>query len=175
MANNYMNDTESMADLVSRMQRQERDRFEAFRHMRVEGAFVDRVFVIYQPTGLTPDRRHRPPRILGQIRVKDFRCDARHGCCVTVEDSLTGATQHVDYIPALCFSYDFFIGLPPFSRLRWDARFDLGGSVERALTFGLLFKTRSRAEFYSKDCVMAETPNSFRRLYPDVPLSLLTL
>lgn len=172
MSTIYLNDADSLADLESRIEPEAQAKYRAFKHLRVEAAFIDRVYVVYTPSGLAADRHHRPPKILGQIKVKNFYCDARQGCRATLEDCLTGEQQTVGYVPELCFNYGFFISIPPFSKLRWDARIEPGRGVQRAIIFGLLFKTQSRAEFYSAGCVMAETPNSFRRLYPDVPLNL---
>lgn len=168
----YLNDSESFADLESRIEPEALARYRSFKQLKIEAAFLGRVYVIYTPTGLNKDRTHRPPQILGQIVVKAFRCDATQGCTAVIEDCGTGALQTIGYVPQLCFGYGFFISIPPFSKLRWDARIEPGRGVLRSMSFGLLFKTQTRAEFYSAGCVMVETPNSFRRLYPNVPLTL---
>lgn len=168
----YLSDSESLADLESRIEPEARSRYRAFKHLRVEAAFIDRMYIVYTPTGLHADRSHRPPQILGQIRVRSFTCNAVQGCTAVIEDCETGDLQTIGYVPSLCFAYGFFISIPPFSKLRWDARIEPGRGVVRSMSFGLLFKTQSRAEFYSAGCVMAETPNAFARLYPNTPLNL---
>jgi hypothetical protein len=168
-----LSDSDSMKELESHIEPAAFDKYQAFKHLRVEAAFIDRVFVIYEPTGLNADRTHRAPKFHGQIRVTGFRVQDEKGAVMLLEDMATGATQVVDYVPALCFNYDFFVAVPPFSRLRWEAAVEKDGSISRRLTFGILLKTRSRAAFYSAGATCAETPNSFRQLYPNVPLNLM--
>lgn len=175
MANPYLSDDESIQDLISRIEpQQQRDLFNSFKHLRWEAAFVGRIYVVYTPMGLDADKGHRPPRILGQIVVKGFRCDAQTGCQIVIEDCLTGKQMTVGYVPELCFDYGFFVSVPPYTKIRWDAT-PKDGEIRRSMTFGLMFKTRSRADYYSAGAVMAETPNRFRQLYPHEPLNLLAI
>lgn len=176
MANAYLSDDESIQDLISRIEPpQEREMFNSFKHLRWEAAFVGRIYVIYSPTGLDTERGHRAPKILGQIVVKGFKCDAQKGCQITIEDCLTGNQMVVSYVPQLCFNYGFFVSVPPYTKLRWDATPLDNGEIRRSMTFGLMFKTRSRADYYSAGAVMAETPNKFRQLYPNTQLNLLAI
>ena len=167
----YLGDRESLSDLESRMTSPDREIYQGYKNLRVEGSFLDRIYVIYKPTGLTADRQHREPDILGQVRVVGFTCDARKGCEISLENMETGELQHVGFIPQRLFSYDAFVGVPPFSRLRWDGRVS-DGSIRRSLAFGILFKTRTRPENYSAGATMVETPKGFRQLYPSVHLPL---
>lgn len=151
----------------------DREVYQSFRHLRVEAAFLNRVYVVYRPTGLTRDKQHKQPEILGQVKVIGFSCDAREGCLMTLEDLTTGAIQQVGFIPKRLFGYDVFVAVPPFSRIRWDARPD-NGAIRRSMAFGILIKTRTKSDHYSMGAVMLESPKGFRALYPaaqyDLPL-----
>lgn len=167
----YLGDAESLKDLETRMMSPDREIYETFRHLRVESAFLGRIYIIYKPTGLTQHNTHRSPEVLAQIKVVDFTCTARDGGTIKLENLSTGETMSVSHIPKRLFGYDAFVASPPFQRLRWDGRL-AEGAVKRSLAFGILFKTRTRSDFYSAGATMVESPKVFRQLYPDVDLPL---
>ena len=167
----YLGDAESLKDLESRMMSPDREIYEGFKHLRVEAAFLGRVYIVYKPTGLTSENTHRPPEILAQIKVIDFVSNARDGSSIKLENLSTGETMTVSHIPKKLFGYDAYVASPPYQRLRWDGRV-LQGAVKRSLSFGILLKTRTRSDFYSAGATMVESPKVFRQLYPNVELPL---
>lgn len=171
MSAQFLGDTESLKDLESRMMSPDREIYQSFRHMRVESAFLGRIYIIYKPTGLGEDNLHRDPDVLGQVKVTSFRCEGKYGCEIEFEDTATGEVMRVGHVPKRLFDYDVFIAVPPLARLRWDGRY-YEGSVRRSLAFGILIKTRTRSDYYSAGATMAETPKGFRSLYPNFNLQL---
>lgn len=167
----YLGDAESLKDLESRMMSPDREVYAGFRHMRVDAAFLGRIFIVYKPSGLTPEGQHKSPDVLTQVKVIDFNATAKAGCTLSLEDLTTGETMTVGHIPSRLFGYDVFVASPPFQRLRWDGRHDQG-SVRRSLAFGILIKTRTRSDWYSAGATMVESPKGFRTLYPNVDLPL---
>ncbi len=156
-----------MADLVSHMPEEDRTRYGNYGHNRLEPAFVDRIFIVYQPSGLNAARQHIDPKILTTIRVLDFSIDSRDGAVVRVRDENFGDEQLITYIPKRLFKYQVFASVPPRLQLRWDVH-AADGQRHRSLSFALLLKTRNKAEFYSKNNTYIETPNKFKELYPSV-------
>lgn len=167
----YLGDTESLKDLESRMSSPDREVYESFRHLRVESAFLGRIYIIYKPTGLTEKNEHREPEVLGQIKVIEFEASARDGSTIRLENLQTGEVMSVSHIPKKLFGFDAYVASPPFQRLRWDGRL-VQGTVRRSLAFGILIKTRTRSDFYSCGATMVESPKVFRELYPNVELAL---
>jgi hypothetical protein len=85
LADSYLSDQQNLADLVARMPEEDRNRFNGYGHNRVEAVFVDRIFIVYKPTGLTRNGHHRPPEILNNYPIYEsvpsrlqLRWDARH-------------------------------------------------------------------------------------------------
>lgn len=163
----YFTDEQNMQDLLKHMPEEERKRFESFGHNRVEPAFVNRVFIVYKPTGLTPDNRHRQPEILNLIKVIDFAVDAREGAYAVLKEQMTQQELTVTHVPKRLFAYPVYISVPPKLTLKWDGR-NVSDKVWRSLSFAFLIKTKNKSSFYSKGNVYIETPNNFKRLYPDV-------
>jgi hypothetical protein len=166
-----LSEEHSLLDLVSRMPSPDREEYEAFRTLKVDVAFVNRIFVVYKPTGLTADKQHRPPQILTQIKVLDFRAASSLGAEIDIEDMTTHQTMTLGYVPQRVFGYDLFASVAPRQRLQWEGTL-VQGTVRRSLSFMLMSKVRSRADFYSAGVTCIETPGEFRRLYPNVNLTL---
>lgn len=167
----FLGDEESLADLESRIDPSDSLEYASHKHLRVEAAFYGRLFVLYRPTGLTKEGRHRPPEVLAQVRVINFTASSQRGCQVEFENMATGQVQTIGHVPERLFNYSVFISAAPFMRLRWDGR-RFKGVVKRSLCFGLLIKQRTRADHYSAGAEMLETPGSFRSLYPSYDLQL---
>lgn len=167
----YLSETKSLEDLFYRMMSPDREICHTYQHMKVEKGFIDRIFIVYKPTGLTTGGHHRDPDILTQIKVTGFRADAKTGAEVYLEDLTTHQVMTATYIPQRLFDYDAFIGVPPKQRLHWDAQ-SVRGGVARSMSFGILMKVRTKAEFYSAGVTGVETPANFRALYPEVNLVL---
>lgn len=172
MAQNYLGDEASLADLESRITSPDREEYVSYKNLRVEAAFIGRLFIIYRPQGLTSDNRHKAPEILTQVKVRGFSADDKRGCEIELEDMCTGQVMTVGHIPKRLFSYSVFVASPPYQRIRWDGR-PHQGTVKRSLAFGILIKQRTRSDFFSMGATMMETPSNFRALYPNVDLHLL--
>lgn len=164
----FFTEEESMAELLSHMPEDDRHRYLKYGHRQIEGAFVGRVFIIYKPEGLTFSKAHRPPTVLTTVNIVDFMVDPREGARVIVEDMTTSERQTITYVPKKLFGYQVYVSVPPQLTLRWDARSASEDRVWRTLSFALLIKTKNKADFYSKGNHYIQTPNGFRRLYPDV-------
>jgi hypothetical protein len=76
----FFTDEQNLAELVSHMPEEDQHRFNNYGHFRVEAVFLDRLFIVYRPTGLTPGGQHRDPEILNFIKVIDFGVEPRNGC-----------------------------------------------------------------------------------------------
>lgn len=165
MADEFFSDEQNQADLISHMPEEDRARFAKYGHFRIEGVFVDRVFIVYKPTGLTPSGAHKEPEVLTTIKVRDFSVDPREGCQAVLHDEKFDQEMTIRHVPRRLFGYPVYISVPARLSLRWDARL-VQGHVWRSLSFALLVKTRNKSSFYSKGNVYCETPNAFLRLYP---------
>lgn len=167
MAGEFFTDEQNLAELVTHMPEDDQTRFNAYGHFRVEAVFVDRVFIIYKPTGLNSLKRHNEPEILNTVRVTDFGVNARTGCTATLRDEKLGQEMTVTHVPKRLFNYPVFVSVPPRITLRWDCR-TVNGRPWRSMSFALLIKTKNKSDFYSKGNTYVETPNQFKRLYPHV-------
>lgn len=167
----FLSEEENMADLISQMNEQDRGRLSRFEHERIEAAFTGRRFVVYQPTGLTSQGQHRPPKILAGIRVQEFYCDDELGASVVFHDLAEGERMTIGHVPTKLFDYDVFVHIPPMYKLRWDASPDSNGLI-RSLVWPVQIYARNRSSFYSAGVTYMETPNKFRELYPDVKFDL---
>jgi hypothetical protein len=167
LADSYLSDQQNLADLVARMPEEDRNRFNGYGHNRVEAVFVDRIFIVYKPTGLTRNGHHRPPEILNTIKVIDFRADPYDGSVVTLVDDKCAQELKVGHVPKRLYNYPIYVSVPSRLQLRWDAR-HVGNEIRRSLSFALLIKTKNKSSFYSMGNVYAETPRVFKELYPEV-------
>lgn len=166
-ANQFLGDAENLAELVSHMAEEDQHRFNNYGHFRIEAAFVDRVFIVYKPTGLLPNKRHREPEILTTVKVTDFGVEVRDGCYAVLTDAEHGREMTLSHVPKRLFGYPIYVSIPPRVTLRWDCRI-VNNRPWRSLSFALLVKTKNRADFYSKGNTYMETPNEFAKLYPSV-------
>lgn len=163
----FFTDDENLAELVSRLPEDLQKQFNGYGHFRVEAAFIDRVFIVYKPTGLNAAGRHKEPNILTMVKVIDFSVDPRDGCCAVVEDQTFKQQQTLTHVPRKLFNYPVFVSIPPRCTLRYDAKL-VNERVWRSLSFAFLIKTKNKADFYSHGNLYLETPTSFKRLYPGV-------
>ena len=134
----------------------------------MEGVFVDRVFIVYKPTGLLPNRQHRDPNILNTVKIVDFKADHMNGCKAIIKEANFGQEMVIGHVPRKLFDYPIYISIPPRMALRWDVKILPNGLAERSLSFAMWIKTKNKSSFYSQGNVYAETPNKFRGLYPAV-------
>jgi hypothetical protein len=166
----FFDDRQNLADLVKRMNEEDQRRFNSFGHFRVEAAFVNRVFIVYKPTGLTATKKHREPEIVTMVKVTDFSADARNGCTLVLRDEQHDQEMTVTHVPKKVFNYPIFVSIPPRLLLKWDGRLlpEQENRVWRSLSFAIFIKTKNRSDFYSKGNFYMEAPNTFRELFPDV-------
>jgi hypothetical protein len=169
MPSRFFSDQENNADLLQYMPEEERERYLRFGHNRIEAAFQDRKFIVYQPTGLMSNGQHREPNILATLTVSDFEVGHQNGASATLSDLEAGGSPSlkITHVPRRVFNYPVYIAIPTNLTLRWDAR-EVNDRVWRSLSFAVLIKTKNRADFYSKGNTYMETPNKFRKLYPAV-------
>lgn len=167
MATEYFDDEQNLADLVTLMPEKEQQLFNDYGHLRIEAVFLNRVFIVYQPTGLTPGGRHKEPDILTTIKVVGFEVDPHSGSRAVIEDQQTQEQLQLTHVPRKLLAHPVYMSVPPRVTLRWDARL-VNGKVWRSLSFAILIKTRNKADFFSKGNTYVETPNTFRRLYPSI-------
>ena len=132
----FLPDKVSDADLVSRMPEGERAQYNRFGHLWIQSAFAGRIFIVYQPTGLTPTKQHREPNVLTTLEVLDFVADSKNGCSVRIEDAANGAVMAFSHTPRRVFDYDFFMSVPSRMNLRWDAR-EHDDRIERSMSFAV--------------------------------------
>lgn len=167
----YLGDSESLLDLESRITGNDRDVYRAFRDLHVEVSFVSRLFIVYRPTGLTPEGRHKDPEILTTLKVLSFYLDDLGGAEAVITDLTTGEELTIGHIPQRLFGYDLFVSIPPAMRIRWDGRL-VDGIVHRSLAFPILVKARNRSDYYSFGVTQATTPNKLRQLFPSLEFQL---
>jgi hypothetical protein len=163
----FLTDDANLAELVSHMPEEDQARFNNYGHFRIEAVFIERVFIVYKPTGLLSNKQHREPEILTTVRVVNFSVDPREGCQAVLRNEATGEETTLTHVPRKVFGYPVYASLPSRLSLRWDCRI-VNGKPWRSLSFALLLKTKNKADFYSQGNVYAETPNKFRQLYPSV-------
>jgi hypothetical protein len=151
----------------------DREVYETYKSLKVEVSFANRIFIVYQPSGLTRDKQHRPPEILTQLKVLGFRANSKDGAEVDIEDLQTHEVMTLDYIPKRLFGFEVFASVAPRQRLQWDGTI-IGGVTRRSLSFMIMFKCRSRDDYYSAGATSVVTPAKFRELFPHVSLDLLS-
>lgn len=167
MSTRYLDDDENMADLVEQMPPADQQKYLNYGHRRVEAVFVDRVFIVYKPTGLNAAKQHREPEILTTLRVTDFMADSVNGASSKLFDDKNAREMRVVAVPKKLFDFPIYISVPPRLQLRWDAR-RVGERIWRSMSFAFLIKTKNKADFYSMGNTYIETPNRFAELYPSV-------
>lgn len=167
--NAFFDEKENLAELVSHMPEDDQKKFNNYGHFRVEAVFLNRVFIVYKPTGLTPGKaaQHKPPEILNLLKIVDFGVDIRNGAYAVLKDQKFEQELNIVHVPRKVFEYPVYMSVPPKLTLKWDAR-NVNGAVWRSMSFAVLIKTKNKSDFYSQGNTYIETPNVFRRLYPEV-------
>lgn len=163
----FFSDEQNLAELVSHMPEEDQRRYSNYGHNRVEPTFLNRVFIVYKPTGLLPAGQHRQPEILNLLKIVDFSVDVNEGSFVVLKDHNTQQELRIGHVPRRVYEHPIYMAVPTKLQLKWDARM-VGDRVWRSLSFALLIKTKNRSDFYSKGNTYLETPNRFKSLYPSV-------
>lgn len=162
----YLSEKENIDDLLGRMPEDEREKYARYGHHRIMSAFVNRTFIVYRANG-----KNKMPEVLARLNVVDFQISP-DGAFAIVENMDTGLRETITYVPRRVFDFPVFLALPPVMDVRYDARIE-NSKINRWVAFAVLAKTRNRADFYSSGNVYLETPNNFKRLYPNVSIVLL--
>lgn len=169
----YLSEAANLEHLASLIPGLDRDLFNSFGHCQFEAAFKDRIFVVFEPTGLNPDNTQRRPEVLTLLKVLAFEVKAEEGAETLIYDARTGNEQRVGHVPVRVFDYKVFMQVPPYLNLKWDAARDRNGAIRRSLSFGLLIKTANKSDFHSANNTYCLPPNKFRALYPDYKLRII--
>jgi hypothetical protein len=162
----YQESAASLEEIVSHLPDDEREEWASFRHLRVEPAFQDRVFIVWNA-----GTRDDPPKIVATLRVVSFVAKDDTGCIIRLLNDATGKEMEVTHVPKKLFGYPIFVAIPPAFTLRWDVRYHAGQAL-RSLSYLMFFKTKSRSDFFGKGVFYVDTPNKLRELYPKLDLKL---
>lgn len=166
----YLDSKESQQEMFSRLDPVTKAEWDSYGHLRIEGAFQDRVFVVYEDTGRNNSGAWRAPKIITTVRVMSFRATDEDGCCVRLLNESCNETMDVGHLPKKVFGYPVFVAIPVSFALRWDVH-EHGGKMRRSLAYPLFVKARNRAEFHSKGNTYLESPNKMREeLFPRLDL-----
>lgn len=167
----FLTEGESMNALIALMTPEDAGSYQNYGHLKVEAAFDDRVFVVYQPRGerfgAKTVAEQKDPTVISMIRVIGLTTDIRSGANVRLFDEASGTEMSVGYVPKKLFGYPIFVSLPTEMTLRLGSQIR-ENKVHRSFQFALLIKTRNRSNFYSTGNFYMETPNNFRKLFPAV-------
>ncbi len=168
----FLTDADNAAALAADIQKDDRADFDSFGHNRLESAFVDRVFIVYECQGRAGAKDiQRPPKILTVVRVTGFNANYATGCEIKLLDEANNRSMTVGHVPTRLFDYPIFVAVPPRLTIKWDAQF-MGDKLVRSLLFVMFVKCRNKAEFFSKGNTYMETPNRLRDLYSHLELDL---
>lgn len=167
----FISESENLASLVSKMGVNNAQEYKSYGHLRIEAAFDDRVFIVYQPRGPRPGRPltdQKEPTVLSTVRVTGLSTDIRNGATARLYDEASGAEMTVGYVPKKLFNYPIFIALPSDMSLKLGGQKREDNSIHHSFTFAFLLKTRNRSDFYSTSNIYVETPEKFLKLFPDL-------
>jgi hypothetical protein len=96
-------------------------RFNNYGHFRVEAVFLDRVFIVYKPTGLTAGGAHKEPEILNLLKVVDFMVEPRNGATLVLREQNTSQELTLGYVPRRVFGYPIYMSVPAKPSITYGA------------------------------------------------------
>ncbi len=167
MSYTFLSDAQSIENLCEQMSDAERTEFNNFGHLHFDGAFKERVFIVYESGG----SRREPvmSKVLARLKVVDFEGDEEDGFSCKLCNMDTLETHIVDHVPSKPFGLNFYMMLPDRMEVRWSLReHQRTGEVSRSLSFAVLIKTADRLDFHTKGNVYVATPNVFRATFPEL-------
>lgn len=151
--NSFLSPEEFYARLVETMPPEAAKTYRTMRHTRIEPAYRNRKFIVYEMNG---DR----PKKLDTVLVYDFVADDVEGTSMQLElESRPGELLLVGYAPVQVFHFPVFVCLPPNNKLRWSARRD--NPTDPSLSFLMVIRTQSRRHRREKGVIYMETSWSF--------------
>jgi hypothetical protein len=159
-----MNTRDRAAHLLSCMPEDDARRYERFGHLQYVVGFVERIFVVYKMAKDSTDC----PTLLSKLRVMTIKVDHRLGLTCLLRDEDGSSEMVVTHVPQRVFRYPLYISIAADTGLRWRARV-VNGREQCDVSFGLLVKAKNKADFRSVGNVYMETPNNYRRLFPQAP------
>lgn len=143
----FMSPEEHYAALVDMLPAATRAVYAQTLNARIETAFRNRQFVVYEI-------HRREPRQLDRLTVSDFVCDDADGASCEVRNK-EGRTAVVGYQPTQMFGYPIFFSIPLHAKLRWSAQ--PGDPLKGSLGFPLLVRTVSRLDPRERGVIHCET------------------
>lgn len=165
MSSQFMSEEDNIKSFVAQMSKQDRAEYEEFQHHRIDPGYVGRIYILYK------ENPQGQPDVLGQIKITAWESFSRSGSYMDIEDMATGQTKEVTHVPTRIFDYDAFIALPPYSRLRYDARV-IGGVVQRSTMFSVVLRTKVRSSLHEPHVTFCESVKNFNELFPDNNINL---
>lgn len=138
--------------MVAQLPPAQAETYRGTKHARVETAFRNRHFVVYDMVG-------RTPHVLDRIIINDFTCDDEKGASAELTSTDSGQTLIINYRPQQLFRFPVFVAIPLHTKIRWGALEDDidGGS----LAFPILIRTRSRLHLRERGVTYCETGPAF--------------
>lgn len=138
--------------LADEISDEEKEVLDTMRHTRIEAAYRNRKFIVYQM-----DNGH--PEELATLNIKDFVCDDDFGCSTEIECVETGEIVTIGYHPTQIFDYPIFVHLPVNQKVRWSARDD--DPDDRSLSFLMVVRTQTRRHLRERDAIYMETLRAY--------------
>lgn len=128
------------------------------RHVRVETAFKDRHFLIYE-------MKDDEPRVIDRLIINDFDCNEEFGCSTEITSCNLNQTITVGYEPQQLFDYPVVVWLPLHGKIRWSAW--PSDPKRGSLGFPIAVRTISRLHLRERGVVYCETGTAYRQEFHD--------
>ena len=138
--------------LANGIPEEEKQVLSTMRHTRIEAAYRNRRFVVYQMVGGRSE-------VLANLIVNDFICNDDEGCSTEIEWVETGEAITVGYEPTQVFEFPIFVHLPVNQKVRWSARDD--NPDDRSLSFLIVIRSQTRRHLRERDAIYMETHRSY--------------
>ena len=159
---------ETLDNLVLKMPEADAAEYKAFKYLKIEVGFDNRVFVIYSPRGPRSGRglnEQKAPNVLAIVKVTGFSSEIHSGASVRLFNETSGVEMTVGYTPKKLFNYPVYVSLPPSMHLKMGRQSE-DHAAKQSFTFTLLVKCKNKAENYTEENVYMETPINLKKLFP---------
>lgn len=150
--------TDHFARLVDTLPDETRLLYNSMRHVRVETAFKDRVFVLYRVGA-------GGAKVVDRLKVLDFDCTHEEGASTSLISTMHEGkgVLVLGYKPQRVFDYNLFMWLPLSAKIRW-ATSDM---KRHSLAFPLVIRTQSRHHLRETGVLHCETRTAFAKEFKD--------